>query len=113
MVATFIDRKKHAARRHIHSQVLSASAIRDLENTLLANIRIFASILDDGNVVGEWGNAKDVTNWLGYLVLDNVGSLTFSQNWNLLRDEENRPLPGIIAQGLGGLNLVRGSSELQ
>ena len=46
------------------------------------------------------------------LSFDTTGDLTFSRNWNLLESEENRNIPGVIAQGLGGLNLVGTHSVL-
>ena len=36
----------------------------------------------------------------------------FSRNWNLIKSEENRNMPGVIAQELGGLNLVSKRSDL-
>jgi len=106
MVATIIDRKRHAFRRRIHSQALSVSALRELDDSLLANCCKFEKILDNGHEVGEWGSAMNMTKWFAYLGSDIIGDLTFSRNWGLLDGDDNRNIPDVISQGLGGLSLV-------
>ena len=106
MIATIIDdKKKHSFRKRFHSQALSASAIKGLEELILSNLRKFCRFLDMDSS-GDWTAAKDVSQWMSYLSFDTAGDLTYSRNWNLIENEENRNMPGVIAQGLGGLNLV-------
>lgn len=72
---------------------------------MLRNLRKFCHFLDMGSN-GDWTAAQDMTKWMSYLSFDTIGDLTFSRNWNLIENEENRNMPGVISQGLGGLNLV-------
>ena len=112
MIATIIDdKKKHSFRKRFHSQALSASSIKGLEDLTLRNLRKFCRFLDMESS-GEWTAAKDMSKWMSNLSFDTTGDLTFSRNWNLLESEENRNIPGVIAQGLGGLNLVGTHSVL-
>ncbi|KAL8951794.1 MAG: hypothetical protein Q9222_002243 [Ikaeria aurantiellina] len=106
MVATIIDRKRHAFRRRIHAQALSATAVRALEPSLLISVQKFIRILDDGLIAEEWSEARNMTQWMAYLSSDILGDLTFSRNRNLLESEDNRNIPEVVAQGLGGLNLA-------
>ena len=106
MIATIIrDNKKHSFRKRFHTQALSASSIKGLEGPILNNLARFCRSLDVESS-GDWATAKDMTKWMSYLSFDNVGDLTFSRSWNLLESEENRNLPGVVSEGLGGLNLV-------
>lgn len=105
MVATIIDIKKHSSRRRLHSQALSISAIKGLEEFVLPHVRKFCQFLDE-KPSGGWSTAKDMTTWMSYLTSDIVNDLTFSRNYNLMGSEENRYIPQAIVQGLGGLNLV-------
>lgn len=112
MIATIIgDRKKHSFRKRFHSQALSASSIKGLEESILINLRKFCHFLDMESS-GHWTTAKDVTQWMAYLSFDTIGDLTFSRNWNLIESEENRDVPAIISLGLGGVNLVSRHSTL-
>ncbi|KAL8715436.1 MAG: hypothetical protein Q9220_000770 [cf. Caloplaca sp. 1 TL-2023] len=106
MVATIIDRKRHAFRRRIHAQALGASAVRGLEASLLVSVHKFINILDRGLIAGQWSQARNMTEWMAYLASDILGDVTFSRNWNLLESEENRNIPAVVAEGLGGLNLA-------
>ena len=106
MIATIIDdRKKHSFRRRFHSQALSASSIKGLEGSILRNLRKFCGFLDTESSDG-WTEAKDMSQWMSNLSFDTTGDLTFSRNWNLIESEENRNMPEVIAQGLGGVNIV-------
>ena len=106
MIATIIDdRKQHSFRKRSHSQALSASSVKGLEELILRNLRKFCRILDMEST-GAWTAAKDMTKWMSYLSFDITGDLTFSRNWNLIESDENRNMPGFISEGLGGLNLV-------
>ena len=106
MISTIIgDRKKHSFRKRFHSQALSASNIKGLEESIITNLHKFCHFLDIGSP-GDWTAAHDMTKWMSYLSFDTIGDLTFSRNWNLLESEENRNIPGVISQGVRGLNLV-------
>ena len=112
MIATIIDdRKQHSFRKRFHSQALNASSVKGLEELILRNLRKFCRFLDM-EYSGDWTAAKDMTKWMSYLSFDTTGDLTFSRNWNLIESEENRNMPGVISQGLGGLNLVSRSRIL-
>ena len=105
-IATIIDdRKQHSFRKRFHSQALSASSINGLEHLILRNLRKFCRVLDV-ECSGDWTAAKDMTKWMSYLSFDTTGDLTFSRNWSLIESEENKNMPAVISQGLGGLNLV-------
>ena len=106
MIATIInDRKKHSLRKRFHLQALSASSIKGLEESMLKSLRRFCRLLDMKSS-GDWTAAMDMSQWMSNLAFDTTGDLTFSRNWNLIESEENRNMPGVISEGVGGLNLV-------
>ena len=105
MIATIIDRTKHSYRRRFHSQALNASTVKEMEESILRNVRKYCRILGEESD-RDWTKARDVGNIISYLTSDIIGDLTFGRNWGLIESEDNRNLPAIISQGLWGLNLV-------
>ena len=106
ITATIVgDRKKHTYRKRFHSQALSASSIKGLEELIVRNLRKFCRVVDM-EPSGEWTAAKDMSRWMSNISFDTTGDLVFSRNWNLIESEVNRNMPEVIFQGLSGLNLV-------
>ena len=105
MSMTIIDKKKHAFRRRINVKALTPKAIKDLEDKILENVRYFCHGLVDEES-HEWSSAKDMTKLVGYLVSDIMGDVTFSRNWNVLRDAENRHFVEELPKGVSGIHLV-------
>ena len=72
---------------------------------MLKSLRRFCRLLDMKSS-GDWTAAMDMSRWMANLAFDTTGDLTFSRNWNLIESEENRNMPGVISEGVKGLNLV-------
>jgi len=106
MSMTTIDRKKHAFKRRVDSEALSANTIKSMEGLVLNNARMFCHYMVDEKSPGDWSDARDMTNWFGYLMFDIMGDIVFNQNWKMMSGEDNRPIIDTLAQGVSGLNLV-------
>lgn len=113
MIVTTINREDHAFKKHILSQALTPTAIKGMESSLLTNIRIFCRHLLDKKPSRGWNDAKDMSKWTVYVTSDIMGAITFSQSWNIMESDKNKPILKIISQGVAGLNLVRTCMALQ
>ena len=105
MSMTMINRKAHAARRRVTVQPLTAPKVKLMEDKILNDIRIFCESLASEDA-DSWSQPRDVTMMVSYLVFDIMGDLTFSKNWNLLLNEENRPLAEEVPMGVAGIHIV-------
>ena len=112
MSLTTIDKKKHAFKRRVDSEALSVNTIKGMESLVLNNTRKFCRYLIDKEPSGEWSAARDMTLWFGYLMSDIIGDIVFNRNWNMMANEENRPIIDTLAQGVSGLNMVRTPSTM-
>lgn len=107
MSMTTIDRKEHAYKRRVNVQALNPKSVKNLESRILKNIRIFYSNLLDHNAdSGTWNAARDMSKEIGYLVSDIMGDITFSKNWNTLKDPAHRQFVEDSALGTAGIHLV-------
>ncbi|MCJ1244247.1 hypothetical protein MMC30_001445 [Trapelia coarctata] len=105
MSMTTIDKKKHAFKRRVDSEALSANTIKSMESLVLDNARTFCRYMVDEKPAGEWSDARDMTNWFGYLMFDIMGDIVFNRNWDMMAVEDNRPIIDTLTQGVSGLNL--------
>lgn len=104
MSMTTIDRKSHAFKRRIDAEALTTSAIHELEDAVLRNVRKFCKYMIDGPE--EWSTARNMSQWPGYLMTDIMGDITFHRNWNMMDSTENRGLLKTLSEGVGGLNMM-------
>ena len=105
MSMTMLDKKKHAFRRQINVRALTPRVIHDLQDKILQNVRYFCNGLIE-ETTSDWSSAKDMTKLFGYLISDIMGDITFSRNWNVLRDGENRRFIEGFPKATAGIHLV-------
>ena len=105
MSMTTIDKKKHAFKRRVNVQALTPTAIKASEEMILENIRYFCDVCIGAGTI-EWTTPKDMTELLCYLVSDIMGDITFSRNWNVQRDPQNRDIVKGLPDGVAGIHLV-------
>lgn len=55
---------------------------------------------------GEWTHPHDMSKALTYLLADMMGDVTFSRNWGMLKDEENRHVIDLMADAALAMNTV-------
>jgi hypothetical protein len=118
--ATIVDHKTHAPRKRIMQQGFSDQAIRDTEDALIENIRVFCRIIanpsPDATIHGSisteknpdpaWGPSHNLSHLFGYLTYDIMGGMVFSTSFDMQTSEKNRPYLGISMDALRGLNTV-------
>ncbi|KAF4626141.1 hypothetical protein G7Y89_g12020 [Cudoniella acicularis] len=111
MSMTTIDRKAHAFKRRIDAEALTSSAIQDLEEPVLCNVRKFCGYMIDapekakGGDDEGWSTARNMSEWPGYLMTDTMGDITFHRNWNMMDSSENRELLKTLSKEVAGLNM--------
>lgn len=85
--------------------------MQELQSFIYQNTQRFSEYLregKDGKVsVGEWTHAHDISKALTYLQADIMGDVTFSRNWGMLTDEENRHMVGLMSSSALAMNTVR------
>ena len=97
--------KEHAFRRRVNVRAMSAANIKPLEGKILKNIRYFCDQLVDSGKDG-WGSARDMSKYVGYLVSDIMGDITFSKSWEVQQRPDNRDLLVSLPEGVAGIHLV-------
>ncbi|KAF7917859.1 uncharacterized protein EAE97_011997 [Botrytis byssoidea] len=109
-VLTTIDKKIHAIKRRILVKALNPQSVQELQNLIYQNTQRFSEYLregKDGKVsVGEWTHAHDISKALTYLQADIMGDVTFSRNWGMLNDEENRHMVGLMSSSALAMNTL-------
>ena len=95
-----INRTAHARRRRIMSHAFSDKSIRNAEDFILQNIRVWTGVLGEPKPVGEkddgWSRKRDVGLWATYLNFDIMGDLAFGKTFSCLLSDVNRWVPEII-----------------
>ena len=103
---TTIDKKTHAFKRRVTVRALTNNSVKNLEELMLRNIRIFCRLLLDESSTQGWNSAKNLTKMISFVLSDIMGDVTFSRNWNTQRSDENRYILNLLPLGTGGINLV-------
>ena len=100
-----IDKASHARKRRVLSHAFSDSAIKSMENHILAHVRSFCSNLgstlnpqawspmdnkDEKSGHGGWTPAKNVSDQANYLTFDIMGDLCFGKAFGMLERPDNR-----------------------
>ncbi|TGO86488.1 hypothetical protein BPOR_0299g00040 [Botrytis porri] len=100
-IVTTIDKKLHAIKRRILVKALNPQAVQELQNLIYQNTQRFSQYLREGKngkvSVGEWTHPHDMSKALTYLQADIMGDVTFSRNWGMLNNEENRHIIGLMS----------------
>lgn len=73
---------------------MSESAIRSYEPVILDKIRLFCKQLPDANTFG--GEYKNMSRWFSYLTYDIMGTLTFSQSYDMLTKDDHHFIQPLI-----------------
>ncbi|KAM0177897.1 hypothetical protein ACHAPF_003863 [Botrytis cinerea] len=109
-VLTTIDKKIHALKRRILVKALNPQAVQELQNLIYQNSQRFSEYLrarKNGKVsAGEWTHPHDMSKALTYLLADMMGDVTFSRNWGMLKDEENRHVIDLMADAALAMNTL-------
>ncbi|PVH98957.1 cytochrome P450 [Periconia macrospinosa] len=98
------DMKEHAFRRRVNVRALSASNIKSMEEKILRNIRYFCDQLVDEGKDG-WSSPRDMSKYVGHLVSDMMGDITFSKNWEVQQKPDNRDLLVSLPEAVAGIHL--------
>lgn len=109
---TAIDKKVHAFKRRILTQVYSEKGMRTIEERYLANIRDFITLIgaNDASLATEksaesWGETKDVGVMCNWLAMDIITGLSFGEDFNLLKSPKLRYLPSVV-QKIAQMNMI-------
>ncbi|CAI6332828.1 unnamed protein product [Periconia digitata] len=105
------DMKEHAFRRRVNVRALSATNIKSMEEKILRNIQYFCDQLVDEGTQG-WSSSRDMSKYIGYLVSDIMGDITFSKNWEMQQKPDNRDVLVSLPEGVAGIHLVGYLPEL-
>ncbi|KAL8712489.1 MAG: hypothetical protein Q9220_003337 [cf. Caloplaca sp. 1 TL-2023] len=105
MSMTTIDRKKHAFKRRVNVQALTAANVKNLEERILKNVRYLCDSLVEETSSTSWSPPKNMTKMFAYLVSDIMGDVTFSKNWNVQQQSQNRKFVEDGPLGVAGIHL--------
>ncbi|KAF2761963.1 cytochrome P450 [Pseudovirgaria hyperparasitica] len=98
-----IDKVAHARKRRVLSHAFSDSAIKAMENHIIAHIRVFCDKLGEkafprGRTVEslekysqeKWSKAQNIADWANYMTFDIMGDLCFGKSFGMLERPDNR-----------------------
>ncbi|KAL2412762.1 Cytochrome P450 monooxygenase ataY [Exophiala dermatitidis] len=93
-LASTTDKTVHARKRRIISHAMSEAALRSYEPVMLDKIRLFCKQLADPTTFG--GEYKNMSRWFSYLTYDIMGTLTFSQSYDMLTKDDHHFIQPLI-----------------
>ncbi|WPH01613.1 Hypothetical protein R9X50_00446100 [Acrodontium crateriforme] len=95
-----IDKASHARKRRVLSHAFSDSAIKSMENHILAHVRTFCDNLGSAltpqtwsakeKPLSGWTPAKNISDQANYLTFDIMGDLCFGKAFGMLERPDNR-----------------------
>lgn len=85
-IASTTDKMVHARKRRIISHAMSEAALRSYEPTIIDKIGLFCKQVQDPNTFGS--PHKNMSRWFSYLTYDIMGTLTFSQSYDMLTKDD-------------------------
>lgn len=95
-----IDKASHARKRRVLSHAFSDSAIKSMENHILAHVRTFCDNLGSAlnpqawspmeKPTSGWTPAKNISDQANYLTFDIMGDLCFGKAFGMLERPDNR-----------------------
>jgi hypothetical protein len=85
---TTMDRKTYTFKRRITSSAVSNSAVKDLQEVNVQNLRLLCTDLSKyaGHIEGDWGKSHDMTKGILDLLSDVMEDVTFFRNWLVIRN---------------------------
>ncbi|KAK0634284.1 cytochrome P450 [Bombardia bombarda] len=104
-----LDPGPHSRKKRVLANALSETSIRAMEELVLRNIDKFITILGGDNDVVDvqnldrWSNPKNMHDWAGYMTLDVISDVCFTNSFEMLDKPDNRPLTKELALGVRGL----------
>ena len=104
--------KKHAVRKRIISQAFSPHAIQNLQQHIIKHSERLAQAINPSADSRDWSEAKDMSQWMGFVTLDIICDLCYSRNWNLIGSDKNRGLLQTFENGSGAISIVSYLSRL-
>jgi cytochrome P450 len=86
------DKAEHARKRRVLSHAFSPKAMKEVEQYILANERVFVDQIGTGasNERKGWSTPKNMSDWFNYLSMDILGDLCFGKGFKMLEKEDNR-----------------------
>jgi cytochrome P450 len=86
------DKAEHARKRRVLSYAFSPKVLKEVEQYILANERIFTQQVGAGAADESkgWSTPKNMTDWFNYLAMDVLGDLCFGKAFHMLEREDNR-----------------------
>ncbi|KAH7134111.1 cytochrome P450 monooxygenase [Dactylonectria macrodidyma] len=100
------DKKEHAFKRRILTQVCSDKALKGLEPRILTHIRQFTDILHEHapatateplDTEESWGPELDMARYCDYLGFDIISGLCYGESFNMLGSQKLRHLPSVLS----------------
>lgn len=85
-IASTTDKVVHARKRRIISHAMSDAALRSYEPTIIEKIELFCKQIQNPDTFG--GSYKNMSRWFSYLTYDTMGTLTFSQSYDMLTKDD-------------------------
>lgn len=93
-LASTTDKKVHARKRRIISHAMSEAALRSYEPTIINKIDLFCKQLANPKIFD--GEYKNMSRWFSYLTYDIMGTLTFSQSYDMLTKDDHHFIQPLI-----------------
>ncbi|RDW60060.1 putative cytochrome P450 67 [Coleophoma crateriformis] len=120
-----IDKASHARKRRVLSHAFSDTAIKAMENHILANVRTFCLQLGRRSIPrgktnesiekyesrDQWSTAKNMADWCNYLTFDVMGDLCFGKAFGMLERDENRHVVDLIGNAAHS-HLITGTNPM-
>lgn len=113
---TQFDKERHAFGRRVLSHAFSPYAITELQWKIIGQAeRMFGLLVDKESGAGDsegdgkqggWSNAKNMSEWFGYMVSDVINDLCYSRNFNMLGSEKSRGLGDAFKHGATAISIV-------
>ena len=85
-IASTTDKVVHARKRRIISHAMSEAALRSYEPTIIEKIELFCKQIQNPDTFD--GPYKNMSRWFSYLTYDIMGTLTFSQSYDMLTKDD-------------------------
>jgi cytochrome P450 len=93
-LASTTDKKVHARKRRIISHAMSEAALRSYEPTIIDKVQLFCRQISNLHTFG--GEYKNMSQWFAFLTYDIMGTLTFSQSYDMLTKDDHHFIQPLI-----------------
>lgn len=108
MSLTTVDHKAHAFRRRVNMSALTPAAVKSLQKCVTPHVDFLIEKIDRSIGFNKtvWGPGQDMGHAVAYCIADIMGDVTFSQHFNVQRNEKNRHFVHDLPKGVAGIHLV-------